>query len=402
MNASRVEIRRGRLYIQGSTDKTLVGCAAPDVLALAQTLQAQGQDLLVERFGTLETAWTRDRLMGFGHAICALIRKGDQPRPLRERHLRLLRAFGVGPSRKTLCQEFGTFTKFKSEIGSPHHTAHGRFEHWSLANYVAFAAKLAKRAGDKPTPADYTKAFLADECPSISVIARRMAGGLGKLHEYVGYPNVRNWDNDEFLLWGIQALRANPNQGISRTVIDALSRLKRGPSTRTIVNRFHSVGEFQAQVEAELERADKMATESVATKIGRYTHMAQKGRLDPRLLRDNAKLLRVGAQRQVVDCCLPHLTEQAKQRLAARPSNRFIYWVLRTNETAGEEYVNRSLTAGHIEATAVMLDVFDDIWPLGQFAIEHLCVPLPPKGRYHRYRPGLYRAKQEQRLAKRG
>ncbi len=394
MTEYHFDTRDGKLLVGNAAAGHYIDEAGPAIVPLKSLLNIRSLEFPTDHFDTVDTnGWTREDLLAYGHWVCELLTDESGNRePLKERHIDRLRTLGLGASIKTirLARNFGNLQVFKRELGSP---LYRQFDHWVIADYVDFARGLSARLRRKPEEPDYTAAFKNGDCPSYQSFYKRV--GMGRLSDYLGYPDIRSWDNDDFVLWGVRVLRANPERGIPPSIIEELSHKKHGPAMKTVANRFGTIRDFQAQVEEELERQDKEAARLHAIKLENYSRMIGQERLSANLLDDIDELLRVGAQRLIIEKCLPNLSEKAKQTLAVKPSKNFTNWVLNTNKELPDERANLSLTAATIEATAISLDVFDDIWPIGK-SIDHLRSKLPPNQAWP-YRPGIYRHLLEKR-----
>jgi hypothetical protein len=352
----------------------------PQLAPLPELITAKELDFPTGHFDMLDTSdYQRNDYVAYGHWILHMLEIDGQQRPLRIAHIRRVRKLGIGAAEHFLTK-FGGLIPFKREIGGKFENSTGLYRHWGLADFIEYARTVATELGRKPEESDYDAYAKEDEGPGSAVIAHRV--GTAKLNEYIGHPNIRSWDDDEFILWGAKALRANTEFGISRTVIDELSRLARGPSTFALA-RFGPLSKFQALVEEELERQDNEHRGARERKLKQYSELLEQGQVSSEYEYQPDDLIAVGGRFLVVNECIPSASLATKQRLSLTTSKLFIRAVLKTREAA-------KLTSAHIEAVAVMLDVFDDIWPIRE-NISHLHVHLERKRGRYQYKPGDYR-----------
>ena len=295
------------------------------------------------------SSWGEEDYVAHGKRILSAVNSGETEQDVTHTHLMRAYILGIGPEPKQFSRRFGSIPAFKEVIGSPQ-LSWGRYANWSIQDYVAYARGIRTLVGRKPVDEDYDAAAKRGEGPSYITIHRRL-GGVTKLHEYLGYPNIREWDDLDFLSWGVDVLGANPDTGIKRYVADALSQRKQGPSTRTIVNRFGSLGRFQWLVEAEVNRR----TATRQAKLDHYTNLADEESLTPQnQLLQPTEVLAMGGRYVLAEACVPDIAKAQRLEIASSPSKQLITLLRR---------LQRSLTVDFIEKQAVYLDVFDDIWP---------------------------------------
>jgi hypothetical protein len=94
-----------------------------------------------------------------------------------------------------------------------------------------------------------------------------MVGGISALNELIGYPNIKAWDNEAFVIWGADVTLANLTIGeLTQKFVDQFALQDKGPSQKTIYNRFGSFGAYNNLVLQELRQREKHKTK-VLTKI---------------------------------------------------------------------------------------------------------------------------------------
>lgn len=340
-----------------------------EVRILTQNIKLDSPDSLIR---------TREDYIAYGHWILRLLEESDTS-GLKEDHLENLYFMNIGPLFiGRFRSHFQTLYNYKREIGSPIGRSRGQFSGWATAEFVAYAQQIAKQLGRKPHESDYDQAFNSGEGPSMTML-RLHFGSKAELDEYLGYPDIRGWDEEDFIDWGVRALRANSESGLTRGVINALSRKNHGPSTSTVINRFGTLSGFQVKVEERLRQEDEDRQMTKLIKLERYRTMITNNTLPSSAANlSDDELLRVGAQRLIIERCAPDLNDSKKQHLALGSARRLVSELSR-------RYVR--LTAGDIENEAVVAGIFDDIWQMDNQEILRVDLPrrrAPNRQRYSR------------------
>ena len=313
---------------------------------------------------------SREDYQAYGAWVLRVINQEDPRASLTYRHFRRLQQLSVGPSYDgSFSRHFGGFNDFKRTLGAPIGRTRNRYTDWSTADFVAYGNRMAAHIGGKPTIHDHNQAFRKGEGPSEMLIRSRF-GTVSAYHEYLGYPDIRSWDKDDFVEWGVRALRANPTTGLTSTVLDTLSSRQRGPSTKSVTNHFGTLSAFQRLIEAGLKQQIDSARQARQSKLEQYRRMLTEGAIAPLDDDSEERLIQAGASRLVIGACAPDIKDDSKARLAAISPGQLISKLMR--QVPG-------LTAGAIEATAVSLEVFDDLWPMDIADYERLHVDLPRK-----------------------
>jgi hypothetical protein len=267
-----------------------------------------------------------------------------------------LSALGLGPFPESIRKRFKTLPLFRRACGlySPDHVyeRHGKFR--GTAAIVAFARQLqASLDGRLPVKADYERAANTGDGPSISHI-RKQIGGMGELRELLGYPNIRRWDDDDFIDWGVRVMEANKGTGLPLAFAVILSKRRRGPSDTTITSRFKRWDTFRESVWAEREERENERAE----KIRGYREQTEDGRLPKGYGRFSETTLVVAAAKYILAQRLTSLSPKDLRALP-RDTDAFVDALIQAN-------IN--LTPGRIETEAVMMGIFDDIWDMNSLA----------------------------------
>jgi len=266
-----------------------------------------------------------------------------KPRLVRK-HMERLHTLGIGPSRQALKNHFGTMGAYgaAAEVRTGKNTLYGD---WPLATYVRYAESLAYQLERKPKESDYKDAHLRGAGPSLLQITQR-AGGIRKLNESIGYPDIHEWDTEDYLEWGMRVAKANPGGTLTTRLLNHLSRRERGPSPSTIANKFGSLRVFQREIDAFREGVPIEET--------------------PHRTAYDAKFA-------LAENLLPPVLAHSFERLSQLPISLFL-------DTLQD--LRPSLRLKDIETAATSLDTSQESWPIDDWR-DYLHVPVEHLGYVH-------------------
>lgn len=319
-------------------------------------------------YGLLDVEdWTREDYLIYGRWLIDIVKPagGDISANVIMQASRL----GVGPTVKRFEAEkrFGTLSKFYVELGNNPHYTRGLFDDWSQSDYIDYASRVAESYGGKPTSEVFRQFSFDFEGPSPQII-RAKFGSIKSLLERIGYPNIESWDEADYVDWGVNLLLANDGKKLNRISLDYLSKMKRGPSARTIVNHFGYLSHYKKLVldayDIELARRNKHMQERLES-IGSEI---DDGTLPESLfwkVADVADQIQRFAQFKLARFLLPDLPQKVLVSIGSSNNASFISDIREQDPR---------LTGGQIETTAVNLGLFDDIWPFDDF-MTRLKVP---------------------------
>ncbi len=279
---------------------------------------------------------------------------------LRAEHLKRMHTLGLGPRYDLIASELGKISEIRRAIGVNPGDTINQYDDWSQADYVAYAAKLAQEVRRRPTRRDYTERYQAGEGPSYAAIAR-YAGGIRTLHELIGYPDITSWEDDNYIDWGIEVLRANgglDGEDLTSPILATLSKLKRGPSVSQIAKRFLSIATFQDLVTERLEtnRMDRERTQKQWAAA--YDKFVLSGALTPANRPSDQPMLDYDKAVHAMRYRLAALSiREAKREVydAIAKSNDPISTAIRARKNAA--------TVAEIETTAAGLGIYAWLWP---------------------------------------
>ena len=320
--------------------------------------------------------WTHDELVQFGHWALRAIDAVEPAETRRHRsqltreHMVRLRQLDIGPSMSHVRKYFRTMWGYREALGIHAGFAIGKFNGWTRKDYVDYAAQLAQDLGRRPKIEDYDAAHEASNGanPSGQFIYSHVEGGLRAVHDAIGYPDVFNWDEEDFVHWGAQVLEANDGM-LNRFVIDALSQQDRGPSSPTIARHFRSLRTFKKRAAEQLARQQREAMERRQSLLTLFAGLRERQILPPDWDdSDEQERSSMAAKYALATVCVPGASTAVRSRIAQADTVMLIPRI---------RFVSRydpRLTAGVIELAASTHGLFDEIWPMHGH-LEHLRVP---------------------------
>lgn len=300
--------------------------------------------------------WTKEDYRRYGKWISGFV---QSPTPTRVDYITAYK-LGLGPHPKRIKHRFGSLWNFHDETELDGGFCRGKYTDWSHGDFIEYGQEVVrKRGGKKPDESTLHRHFKSRRGPSPSLIYTRF-GSLRNFHEHLGFPNVHEWDKDDYIDYGIKVAEANEDPRPSRTVFDALSRLKRGASARTIINHFGKLSTFQDMVEEERHKRTVIQQQETYEKAATRWDMVLSGRIPQRLLahdgpHDVQTFLRQTARYLLAEHSLPreHPTAEKIEVALMQPQS-----IIRALKLRGSV-----LSAGEIEVWASVNGLFDEIWP---------------------------------------
>jgi hypothetical protein len=328
------------------------------VVPLEHLLETQNFTYVLGDFQRPETeGWSRFRSVSVGKLALRALKTDEAPQPLRTRHMSRLAILGMIPVPDIYKKHFSDFYAYKRTIGSPIRYDRIRYADWTPPDYIDYARLTVEDLGREPAIADYDLKFDRQEGPSFARIQSVM-GGIKKFHEHIGFPDISGWDKDDFVIWGIQVMKANPDIDISLPMIDILAERHRGPSVWTVYNRMPGGW-------SELKRkvSEEGSVQIAAEKVARARHMIQFDRLitEGRLVLPvpaerltDAEKLRIYGRYTVAQNALPDSSVKELSGIACHERRSLVTMLQQAKDT---------LKPGYIEMLAVTDNVFEYIWP---------------------------------------
>jgi len=368
----------------------------PHVLPLGRLLTTEDFPFTVDSYPKPDpTEWQPKHYRSLGKvAVESMRSEGITDRALTWRHLQRLYHLGLGPDCRRYFREGGSgfvsMTDFQRYIGSPVNNPNGAFLSWTIEDYTDHAKDLMAKLDRVPTMVDYIESANDGYGPSYDVIRERV-GGIGLLHDRLGFPYIPGWHRQDYIDWGVQVVDANPNESLTALLCDILSRKKRGPSASNVISKFSTWTAFKRSVEDDkLGMAAPVDLATVrATKIEKYQRMIASGELPSSYLTlEPQALIRCSAKFLIAQHFLREASLTAIHAVAAKES--FVTEIIKRSP---------SLTAGHIEVVATSKELFDDVWPAPD-SRDYLHVAMDEMAEYRKRQMDTIRRRRARNAAK--
>ena len=301
--------------------------------------------------GTYKKCPSDSDLEHYGMWLLKIIRTQDPEAVVTSSVLSRAHTLGLGIGPEPIGRHFDDLHEFRARLDVPHFSRDGAFKNWSTEDFVANASRLVSSLGGrKPNEGDYREWARVGNGPGPNVIKSAMKGGLRKLNSHLGFPDIRSFEYDDFIDWGVRTMRVNEGQRLSTTSIAILSKRSCGPSDITIYKNFGNLPAFFDKVEDAYLDSEQRRQEHAAELAATFDTL---GVAQENAWTDAYKQ-QFTARYIVAQRCLPNAPKEQLATLATNGPGTFTKSILHTNP---------ELTAGHIELLAVRLEVFDDIWP---------------------------------------
>lgn len=314
-----------------------------------------------------QSSWDIDKVLELGKLFVHELAELEPPASLTNPVINNLYVLGLMPHRLYFSASAGRFdgiSDFRKQIDAhdklPMIREPNRNEEYQALSISEITDLILSRYNDLvelPDEAVYdgpitttiitqlNRMFLA---PSTKFIIKQF-GGLRKLNEHLGFPDIYSWDDYDFIEYGANVLRHNGVDALTAANIGKLSVRKLGPQYRTIHvrfgwSRFKDLANEEYQNQLSIEHNHEVAvTNYYANNVG----------YDGDDVSFSEK-----AQHRALWLLVGHYKPQRKIELPTRLKKRTIE---KTIKAIQEQ--NELLTLGDIEATAVTLNIFDDLWP---------------------------------------
>lgn len=371
MVRTRINLIEGKFLIGNIDDDQLVesGVNPLDVLDLAELILNKATSNQLNDLEPLDcNEWVKEDYRAYGRWLRNLIYEYDSTFDTPTDSI-YQRAFelGVGPEPRRINRRFGPLWKFHDELEFPGNYSRGKYDDWTTRDFVEYGKSvIVGLGGRKPVEADFQRWFKKRRGPSPALLRDRI-GGIGRLQELLGFPYIADWTEDDYIEYGIKVVLANKNKNITRDIFDALSKLKRGPSTRTIVNHFGMLSKYKEVILREAEVADDLDYIETKRKIIERNILLEKGVLPMELLEDidtedKKTFLRHTATYILVDKLFGDEISAAEKIHLCGVQPKNLLKSIRAKKPA--------LTPGYIESRAAMLGLVDEIWPIDDYLVN--------------------------------
>lgn len=334
-----------------------------------------GELLLCEEFPFKKGDFPLLRAEGVGREECialgkiavgAICEAADESPPLSLHMLGRLYILGLGIYPYTYYHggRLRSFEELWRLTGSPEGHTFGRFDRWGVRQFRKLAENVEAQVGKKPTKVDYI-AYAAEHprSPGLGIINEKV-DGVSRLNELIGYPAVKDWVDEDYIMFGVNFVEVNGTEKLTKATIDILSERQRGPSYSSLKVHFSSWENYKKLVQQHI----------IDTKlhVSRYRTAATSGDLPAEYaqLSDN-ELLQRGARFELINELAPDLSSEYKQVLANRSradnfAASFAKLIARFNLPR--------VAAGVVELEAKRMGLDEFIWPRAARYRDHISV----------------------------
>ena len=283
------------------------------------------------------------------------------PVPFTQEMVRRLNLLGVFPDFNYIRKNFGTLGNFTSLIGarrSEQHNSNAAYDDLSYVECIekiitAYTSVYEGPVLQKPiTRTIIESLYTIGLGPSRPYVERRL-GGVSKINEYLGFPDVKSWDDISYLRYGADILRYNGANTLTVANIDALASKNLGPYTASIKTKFGSFGNFKSLAQKFFE--DEQNFFISHGYLPRSSTNTVPEEISQEQLRQHIALV------SLLKHYLPD--ESTIKDTTTSSVDNAIRHIQKHNPRA---------TFADIEITAMTLRIFDDIWP------KHVKYKRPP------------------------
>ncbi len=311
--------------------------------------------------------WDKDALIEYGRWLCCLLElEPGRNDPITQDQWGRASKLNIGPSEKVVENVLPDgHSELKHELGF---RTPLKFRLLSRNDIVRKGKAMTIRLGHRPTRDDLRDAYERGRLPSERQLRKRF-GTITNFHEFIGYPSVWGWSEDDYIDWGIAVRRQNPLEDyIGWEGVQYFSHEGVGPSDPSLTGKFGSFRKFNARVEEEYitrlendvaQRMDRMAI--ARELVGRNESLAEavKG------LDVSEYLQAVGQYRLQKHIGVPVPESKVVRASLVQPDN-LARWLVQ---------IGAASSIGYVETAASILDVYDDLWPTYRFQNVDLRLP---------------------------
>lgn len=217
------------------------------------------------------TDWTRQNYVEYARWLVGVL-SSDTTRRTLSRDI-LMRAYqlGLGPSLRRIKapSRFGSLSNLYREAEAPSTRPKKLFADWNDRDFITWYKEVGDELRGKPTEKQLWKRVQSGHYEPSPITIRERFGSLSVLSELANYTDVRIWTEEDYIDWGANYMLEHDGKLPSARRINELSRAGRGPSGRTIANKFGLISNYHKLIkekyELERERQEKERQEKAAT-----------------------------------------------------------------------------------------------------------------------------------------
>lgn len=343
--------------------------------------------------------WSSDKLHKFGRWLSKIV-----PPPTNNHYhidrevINNARQLGIGPSKNVLYKRFGSMSLFFKEIGVANFRYRGLHNDWELEDFISYIKQIGQEK--RPTAKKIEEVVAKNpSLPSPYIINKRFQhiGGLKTILELAGYLIFENWNNLDYLDWGVKFMQANDGTIPTTIMVEYLSTQTKGPSREKIILNFNSIINYQNNVidaynEVKLDNehdqnvkmsqlkedlikgnlplkifdldSNKLTNHYLENRTNKQYVLSENDALillnDIKSKFEVKELFKRYAMFKVLKEVIPYTSEEAQVSIVLStindPNKNFIREINRHYDE----------NSGKIENAALVLGFFDDIWPMNQ------------------------------------
>lgn len=359
----------GQVYTGGpALDEALeAGNHPADIFPLSEVLLNTEIPLASENYHR-KKYHTDQEILDYGSWISAFV-KADSPKGwTTTATLKRAGAMGLGPIASTISQRTGSMWAFRDAIGERGGWRKGAYADWTKKDFIEYGKRMSGREQKKPTVAQAQRWFKQGKGPSESYI-RNTLGGFDHFQELLGFPNIDAWEEADYVDYGVRFMEANPGIVPTARRLDFLSRKKRGPSAKAAHNMFGSTRNFQAVAKEAYDAKQEQQQLEIEIRIIDLKEEIASGVLPERL-----EEMEYETNKDFIVTCAKFKVAQRLLGIADREALGLAQLSV-GSFVDGIVYRSRGkIGPGTVETTALLMGVFDDIWPFDDH-LEYLKLP---------------------------
>ncbi len=360
--ANYFDIASGTLLIgQAAFDAHIEAGGHPaDVVSLPDYLAGHVEvEPVVDIPKTRKSDWDSNLDVPYAQWLHAETMQADPPGRITEEVVRRAAKLGLGASYKHLKSLPGGLTSLYQKAELQGVKTHRLFDSWTTTDWVNYVAKLGESLQRKPTYVDINEASALPGNPSWTLM-KKHGVRLSEVNEKAGWVDVRDWDQDKFIDWGVKFMLANDGHKPTAVLMRILSKKGYGFSPSTIFKGdfFDGLVDYQNQVEAAYDQlvegkqlADAMREAEYETALESdpfFKKLMSAGATEDRKIQTHARyMLSIQLVPDISD-------EQLRQICKTYSGIAFVRQL---------QIADPTLTAQQIEEMAKSSYLYDIIWP---------------------------------------
>lgn len=224
------------------------------IVPLAKIVFAENFPYKNGDFDQVSTAcMTPDEAVIAGQGIARIYITPFGQKPFGREDLRRLYILGILPDINYVRRHYGKLRHYCKFIGVETNRSSNHFDGLSPPELFDLVIRTHIEASpDSPiTTEELELYYWAGILPAYDFIRRR-TGGITELNDYIGFPDIRKWDDFDYRTYGARVLEANGAGSLTARNINRLAAKRLGPSMPPIIERYNRLSIYQKLAEEEL------------------------------------------------------------------------------------------------------------------------------------------------------